>query len=115
MLETVTSLSTNGLRDWLIQRVSAVVLAAYVLFLLAYFMLHPQLQFTQWQALFACGYMRIFSFLALLSLVLHAWIGIWVVFTDYIKIIGLRLMLQVLVILGLFAYLAWGISILWHG
>jgi succinate dehydrogenase / fumarate reductase membrane anchor subunit len=113
LLDTVTSLSTNGLKDWLIQRVSAVILAAYTLFLLFYFIAHPHLEYSQWHALFSCGVVRFFTLLTLLSLVLHAWIGLWTVLTDYVKIVSLRLVLQVLVILTSFAYLAWGIQIIW--
>ena len=61
-----------------------------------------------------------FSVLALLSLVVHAWIGMWTVSTDYLtvrllgpKATGLRLVFQGGYALVLFVYLVWGVQILW--
>lgn len=113
MVENVSSLTRNGLRDWLVQRVTSVVVAAYVLFLTAYFILHSPLQYSDWHALFSNTCMRVFTFLALLSTVYHTWVGIWTVFTDYVKCIYLRSTLLALVIFALFAYLAWGVAIVW--
>ncbi len=113
MVESVTSLTRSGLRDWLIQRVTAIVLAVYTLFLFAYVLCHRPLSYDQWQHLFANGFMRVFTFLTLLSLMYHTWIGIWTVITDYIKPPVLRLLLQVLVFLVLLGYVVWGIDIVW--
>lgn len=114
MMQSATSLTSTGLRDWLVQRVSAVVLAAYFIFLLVFFILHPQLQYSAWQQLFASNWMRVFTFLALLSLIAHSWVGIWTVLTDYIKCTWARLLLEVVLILALLGYLFWGIEILWR-
>lgn len=113
MVDSVTSVSNNGLRDWLVQRISSVLLGVYTLFILGYLLTHPHIQFAEWQALFAYPFMRIFSLLVLLSLMFHAWIGIWTILTDYVKPVAIRLVLQVLLVLALFSFLAWGIQILW--
>ncbi|HVV68622.1 MAG TPA: succinate dehydrogenase, hydrophobic membrane anchor protein [Gammaproteobacteria bacterium] len=113
MVGSVTSLTRSGLRDWLIQRITAVILALYTLFLLAFILCHHALTYADWQALFANGFMRIFTFLALLSVVYHTWVGIWTVFTDYIKCSSLRLILQAIVVIALLGYLVWGISTVW--
>ncbi len=113
MVDSVTSLTRNGLRDWLIQRVSAVILGLYMLFLLGYLLAHSPLTFTDWHALFANGFMRIFTFLALLSMLFHSWVGVWTVITDYIKCSCLRLIIEVIVFLALLGYVAWGIEIVW--
>lgn len=113
MVENVTSLTSNGMRDWLIQRITAVILGMYVLFLVVYLFCHSPLTYADWHALFTSTSMRIFSFLALLSMVYHTWIGLWTVFTDYIKCYCLRLLLQVAVVIALLSYLVWGVSILW--
>jgi succinate dehydrogenase / fumarate reductase membrane anchor subunit len=84
MVTSITNLTRNGLKDWFIQRVSAVILAVYLFFLVGYFIVHPGLDYATWRGLFACRAMRIFSVLALLSLMAHAWIGLWTIFTDYI-------------------------------
>lgn len=109
MVEKITSLTGNGMHDWLIQRVTAVLLAAYTLFLIGYLMLHSPLQYADWHALFSHVFMRIFTFLSLLSVVYHTWIGMWTIFTDYLKCPWLRLTLQILVILVLIGCLVWGV------
>jgi succinate dehydrogenase / fumarate reductase membrane anchor subunit len=113
MVSNVTSLTNNGLRDWLIQRVSAVVLAVYFIFLFVYLCLHPQLTYVEWENLFANPVMKTGTLLALLSLLVHAWIGIWTVTTDYLKSMPLRITIQMLVLLGLLGLFFWGILILW--
>lgn len=113
MVKPATSLGRSGLQDWLIQRFSAVILAIYTAFLIGYFITHPQLQYETWHALFACKIMQYATLFALLSLILHAWVGIWTVITDYVKPLLLRLLLQVFLVVGLLICLIWGICILW--
>lgn len=113
MVDNVLSLSTRGIRDWLVQRVTALILLGYSLFIIGFIILHPQLQFDEWQALFSNTFVKIFSFLVIFSTVLHAWIGMWTVFTDYIKSWSVRLLLQVLIAILFFCCLAWGAVVLW--
>ena len=113
MVTTVTSYGRSGLSDWLVQRVSAVILAVYSIFMVAYLLLNPQLDFAQWQALFNNTSMRIFSLMALLSLGAHCWIGLWSVSTDYLKPFLLRFVFQMVVGLLMFIYTIWGVQLLW--
>lgn len=113
MVIGVLGFSRNGLRDWLIQRISAVVLALYSLFILGFLFTHAELDFITWQTLFAYTWVRIFSVLALLSLIMHAWIGIWIILTDYVKPFSARLLCQITMVVALMAYLIWGIAIVW--
>ena len=48
MVASVTSFGRSGLYDWMIQRVTAVVLAAYTVFILGYLVLNPDLTYMQW-------------------------------------------------------------------
>lgn len=113
MVGNITSLTNNGLRDWLIQRVSAVVIGGYILFLAAFILAQPHVDYVSWHTLFSHMWMKLFTLLCLLSLVLHAWIGVWTVTTDYLNKTSLRLPIQMLVALSLIAFFAWGIAILW--
>lgn len=120
MVTSVTSFGRSGLYDWLIQRVGAVVLAAYTIFLAVYLLLHPGITYEQWHLLFSCLLMRVFSLVALLSFISHAWIGLWSVLTDYIteRLMGskatvLRIFAQVVLGGVSVTYLVWGIEILW--
>lgn len=84
MVTNVTNFSRSGLYDWMAQRVSAVVLAAYVIFLLGYLIAHPNISYADWHGLFSQGWMRIFSLLTLVALSVHAWVGMWTISTDYL-------------------------------
>lgn len=112
-LTNVFSLTGNGLRDWMVQRVSSIIIVAYMIFLFGFLLLNPGFNYFDWQQLFLSNTVRIFSLITLLSIMLHAWVGIWTVLTDYIKPIWLRLIFHVAVIIALLTYLIWGVQILW--
>lgn len=120
MVTNVTNFSRSGLYDWMAQRVSAVVLAAYFLFLLGYLVASPGLTFADWHALFSNSAMRIFSLLALVSLSVHAWVGMWTISTDYLTPMALgksatvvRFLFQAACGIAMFAFFVWGVQILW--
>jgi len=113
MVKSVQSVAHRGLRDWLIQRVSAVLMAVYIVGLGCYLFTHPELSFAEWHHLFSQNWVKIFTILVLLSLLLHAWVGMWTIFTDYVKPFVIRFILQTSVFFILAACLIWGILILW--
>lgn len=113
MVTSITSFGRSGLYDWMIQRVSAVVLLAYTVFMMGYLLTTPELTYEQWRGLFDSTAMRIFSLLTLLSFAAHIWIGMWSVSTDYIKATGARFVFQSATGLLTFIYVVWGIQILW--
>mgnify|MGYP001568399619 CR=1 FL=1 len=101
-----------GLKDWLAQRVTAVVMLAYtVVFLLA---LPRAITHASWKALFAQGWMRLASFLFVASILIHAWIGVRNIWMDYLKHTGLRLTAQIATILWLVGCAGWAMQILWR-
>jgi succinate dehydrogenase / fumarate reductase membrane anchor subunit len=102
-----------GLRDWLAQRVTAVVMAIYTLVLLAALLGLPRLDYPHWKALWELPLMRYATVLFTLSLLVHAWVGVRNIFMDYIKPLALRLTLFAVVILVLVWYGAWVVQILW--
>lgn len=120
MVTAVTSFGRSGLSDWLVQRVTAIILLAYTLFIAGFVFFGPALDYMAWKSLFAATWMRIFSLAALLSIAAHAWIGLWSVSTDYFteRLMGpkgnvIRLVFQAVVAIVLFSYVVWGIQILW--
>jgi succinate dehydrogenase / fumarate reductase, membrane anchor subunit len=113
MVDNVLSFSNRGLRDWLLQRLTAIIIAVYAIFVVTFILLHPQLQFDEWQMLFSYNIIKIFSFLTLFSIIIHAWIGMWRVFNDYVKSSSLRLLLLFLIAILFFCCLTWGVVILW--
>lgn len=113
MVGNITSLTNNGLRDWLIQRLTAVVVGVYSVYLLVFFFCHPNLTFTEWQAFFSSKPMSIAGTLVIFSIIWHAWIGIWTVCTDYLKCAMLRNSVIFFVLLLEATLLVWGIKIVW--
>ena len=118
MVRSVTSFGRSGLSDWLVQRVSGVILLAW--FLCIGFSLVGGVDFAQWKAMFEGTAMRVFTLMAILSLAAHAWIGMWTIGTDYLrgrtmgpKGDSLRSIYQLVCILAILSYLIWGIQILW--
>ena len=102
-----------GLRDWLAQRVTAIVMAIYTLLFLVVLLVAPQMDFAVWRSLFAPQWMKFATLLFLTSLYLHAWIGVRNIFMDYSKSSGLRVVLHVLAIAWLIVCAGWSVQILW--
>jgi succinate dehydrogenase / fumarate reductase membrane anchor subunit len=113
MVKSVLSVSHQGLRDWMIQRVSALVMAVYSLGLIIYIVSNPGLSFAEWHTLFSYTGVKIATILFLACLLFHAWVGMWTIFTDYVKPYILRSILHVFVLLMLAACFIWGLMILW--
>lgn len=113
MVANAASLAGNGLKDWVIQRLTALYFAGYSLFLLGYLLCHPHLEYGTWKQMFQCMAFKTASLMALFALSLHAWIGLWTVTTDYLKCLSLRMTIQTLVMLALIAQFFWGLLIVW--
>ncbi len=103
-----------GWRDWLAQRVTAVVMAVYSVILAAVLLPGGPIDYGVWRDLFAQGWMRVATLLFAVSVAWHMWIGVRDILMDYIKPVELRLALQVLVLLTIAGYLGWTIQILWR-
>lgn len=113
MVKNVTSLTRSGLRDWLFQRISAIIVGAYVIFLFGFVLFSSSLTFTVWHDLFSHTIMRIITLIVLISVMVHAYVGMWTISTDYLKNTGVRLLFQVAVFIALIAFFIWSIIILW--
>ncbi len=120
MVTAVTSFGRSGLYDWLMQRISAVVLLGYTVFIFAVLVFKPDISYQEWHALFQLTAVKVFSLLALISLGMHSWIGLWCVVTDYMtpRMMGknanwLRFLVQAGCGMVMFTYFVWGIQILW--
>ena len=106
-------MSYADLRDFLAQRITAVVMAIYTVLFVALLLARVPASQEDWQALFAPQWMRLATLLFFLSLFWHAWIGMRDIFMDYVKPTGVRLACHVAAILVLIAYAGWAIQILW--
>lgn len=103
-----------GLKDWLAQRITAIVMAVYTVVFVAGVFGGATSSAEAWRHFLGGGLMRFATFLFIVSLVYHAWIGVRDIFMDYIKPTGLRLVLLVGTIVLLVAYTCWAVLILWR-
>lgn len=103
-----------GLRDWLAQRITAIIMAVYTLIILCVFMLGLPVNYGVWKDLFAQGWMRVATLLFAASLAWHVWVGVRDILMDYVRPLGLRFTLEMLVLFTIAGYLGWTIQILWR-
>lgn len=113
MVKTVLATSHQGLRDWLVQRVTAVVMAVYSIGIFSFFILNPRPSYSDWHGLFSIFWVKIATLVFLASVLYHAWVGMWTIFTDYVKCYCLRLFLHTVVLLALVSFFLAGLLILW--
>ena len=113
MVNVVASAGRNGVHDFILIRASAIILTLYTLLVAGFFVVTPEVTYDAWHSFFGLMSVKIATLLAVLSLVIHAWIGIWQVLSDYIKPAFLRGLLQFLFSIVLLAYLAAGFLIVW--
>jgi succinate dehydrogenase / fumarate reductase membrane anchor subunit len=113
MVNRIVTGAHYGLLDWLIQRVTAVVMAIYILLVIVLLLVFSPHEYTSWKVIFSNQWVRISSFLFFISLCWHAWIGLRNILMDYIHETSVRLTVQVLVIFSLFFYAVWAIEIIW--
>ncbi|EGR1591158.1 TPA: succinate dehydrogenase, hydrophobic membrane anchor protein [Vibrio parahaemolyticus] len=112
MVKHVSSFGRNGVHDFLLIRATAIIMTLYTIYLVS-FCAFSDISYASWTQFFGGTFTKVFTMLALASVLIHAWIGMWQVFTDYIKCAKLRGALQLGVIVVLFGYVFSGLFILW--
>jgi succinate dehydrogenase / fumarate reductase membrane anchor subunit len=103
-----------GLRDWLSQRVTAALMALFTLVLLAQLIFGGPLGYERWAAIFSTQWMKLLTFVVIVSLAYHVWVGMRDIWMDYIKPVGVRLVLQVLTLAWLVGNAGWAVQVLWR-
>jgi succinate dehydrogenase / fumarate reductase membrane anchor subunit len=102
-----------GLRDWLAQRVTAVVLLAFLAVVAGMLLAAGRLDYDAWAGVFAPLPMKLVTVLAVLALVYHAWVGVRDIWMDYVSSASVRLVLHVGTMLWLLYCMVWSVQILW--
>ena len=103
-----------GLRDWLSQRLTACIMAIFTLILIAQVLLGGPLGYERWAGIFSAQWMKVLTFVTILALAWHAWIGMRDIWMDYIKPVGIRLTLHVGTIVWLVGCAGWAVQVLWR-
>jgi len=104
-----------GTRDWLAQRVTAALMAIFTIVVLAQVIFtRGPVDYVKWAGIFAGRPMKMLTFATIVGLLFHVWVGMRDVLMDYIKPVGVRLVLQFLVIVWLLGCAGWAIQVLWR-
>ena len=103
-----------GMRDWLSQRVTAGLMALFTIVLLVQVLFGGPLGYDRWAAIFASQWMKVLTFVVIVALAWHAWVGVRDIWMDYIKPVGTRLVLQVFTIVWLIGCSGWAVQVLWR-
>ena len=103
-----------GLRDWLVQRVSAALMLLFTLVVLVQVLTPGPLGYDKWAGIFAAQWMKVLTFVVIVSLLVHVWVGMRDVWMDYVKPVGMRLVLEVGTLVWLVGCAGWALQVLWR-
>ncbi|HEY9026951.1 MAG TPA: succinate dehydrogenase, hydrophobic membrane anchor protein [Burkholderiaceae bacterium] len=106
-----------GLRDWLAQRVTAVLMALFTIVVIAQVLMPAdpsQTAYDKWAGIFSHQWMKVLTFATIVAIVWHAWVGVRDVLMDYVKQVAPRLVLQAAAIVWLVGCAGWALQVLWR-
>lgn len=103
-----------GLRDWLLQRVTALIMAVFTVAVVVQVLIGGPLDYYKWSAMFSHLWMKLLTFVVIVSLLWHVWVGMRDVWMDYVKPVWARLLLQIFTIVWLLGCAGWAIQVLWR-
>ncbi len=102
-----------GLKDWLSQRITAAVMAVFTLLVLAQVLFTKgPISYEKWAGIFAWQPMKVLTFVVIVALAYHVWVGVRDVLMDYVKPVAIRLTLQVFTIVWLVGCAGWAMQVL---
>ena len=113
MVSNASALGRNGVHDFILVRATAIVLTLYIIYMVGFFATTGEISWEVWPGFFSSAFTKVFTLLALVSILIHAWIGMWQVLTDYVKPLAVRLILQLLIVVALVAYVLYGFVVVW--
>ena len=103
-----------GLSDWLSQRFTALIMAIFTIVVLAQLLIGGPIDYYKWSGIFARQWMKVLTFVVIVSMLWHVWVGVRDIWMDYVKSMGVRLGLQVLTIAWLVGCAGWAVQVLWR-
>jgi succinate dehydrogenase / fumarate reductase membrane anchor subunit len=103
-----------GLRDWVGQRATALLLALYTLVVLIQVIVGAPMGYDKWAGIFSAQWMKVLTFVAILSLLWHAWVGMRDIWMDYVKPVVVRLALLLFTAVWLVGCAGWAVQVLWR-
>lgn len=103
-----------GMIDWLAQRVTGLVMIVFTLVVALGLLSGAGANYESWRGFMSAGLMSFVTFLFIVSLCWHAWVGVRDIWMDYIQPAGIKLLLHILTLLALIGYAGWAAQIIWR-
>lgn len=97
----------QGMRAWLLQRLSAAYLAAFLIAVLIWYFSTGSYTYTQWRELVGHPLVNVALALCFMALLVHAWVGMRDVLVDYVPAMGVRFFILIGVAATLVALGVW--------
>lgn len=113
MLKKIFRNAYAGLRNWLLQRMTALVMALYSVTMAVLVATQKPDDYPSWRAMFSPFWVRVATLMFCMCLLLHAWLGVRDILKDYVKSLMIRMSLQRLFAAAIVAYALWAATILW--
>ena len=102
------------MRDWLSQRFTALIMAIFTIVVLVQLLVGGPIDYYKWSGIFARQWMKVLTFVVVVSMLWHVWVGMRDIWMDYVQSMGVRLGLQVLTIAWLVGCAGWAVQVLWR-
>jgi succinate dehydrogenase / fumarate reductase membrane anchor subunit len=102
----------RGLGEWILQRLSALYLTGFSVWLVVWLAIAAPADYAAWKAWMGTGGVRLAFALFYLSVLVHSWVGMRSVFLDYLKPLWVRFVAQLLLAFGLLVLAFWAAQIL---
>lgn len=113
MVKAAGTFGRSGSHDYILLRASSIIIFLFTLFMVGFFASTADVTYANWSGLFANVWMKVFTLLTLTAVLIHGWIGIWQVLTDYVKASGVRAFIQFVFSVGLIVVWLTGLFVLW--
>lgn len=102
----------SGLEAWLVQRLSAVFMLGFVVFVLLHFLVAPPHAYDAWRSWVGKPGVSVSFVVFVVALLTHAWVGLRDVTLDYVSPLAPRIAVLSSIAVGLFVVAAWAVRIL---
>ena len=103
-----------GFADWLAQRVTALLMALFTVVLVVQVIFGGPMGYDKWAGIFAQQWMKVLTFVVIVSLLWHVWVGMRDIWMDYVHSVGVKLLLQIFTLVWLVGCAGWAIQVLWR-
>ncbi|MDH5600108.1 MAG: succinate dehydrogenase, hydrophobic membrane anchor protein [Gammaproteobacteria bacterium] len=101
------SLQAQGMRTWLLQRLTAIYIAIYFLSLIVWCIFNSPVTYNSWYTLISQPVVLVLTILFYLSVLIHAWVGMRDILVDYAKPTSVRFVLLTGLAFALTAMATW--------